>query len=143
MGQSVEASGFTLGVDFQADLFGTALSTMLAKAFSISSLSLTFVALVGSVIAGAALKLRPVFWVIPGLVGWQFLGALLAYSTGRNEIHWWLATSADRLLSQMAPLAILSAAVAYGLWVERLPTERVEETPGPTPAKKSKKRRRR
>jgi hypothetical protein len=138
MGQSVEASGFTLGADFQAALFGTALSTMLAKAFTLGSLNLTFVAVVAASVAGILLKLQRSFWVVPGLVAWQFLGALLAYSTGRNEIEWWLATSADRLLSQTAPLAILAAAIAYGLWIERLPVEVV-----PAPAPKSKKRRRR
>jgi len=138
MGQSVEASGFTLGADFQAALFGTALSTMLAKAFTLGSLNLAFVAVVAASVAGILLKLQRSFWVVPGLVAWQFLGALLAYSTGRNEIEWWLATSADRLLSQTAPLAILAAAIAYGLWIERLPVEVV-----PAPAPKSKKRRRR
>ena len=145
MGQSVEASGFTLGADFQAGMFGTALSTMLAKAFAVGSVNLAFVSLVLAVVAGIALKLPGSFWAIPGLVGWQFLGALLAYSTGRNEIEWWLATSADRLLSQMVPLAIFSAALAYGLWVERLPAEPapVEPLPAATSAKKAKKRKRR
>jgi hypothetical protein len=83
------------------------------------------------------LRVNRAFWLLPGLACWQFLGALMAYATGRNDLDWWLRTSADRLLSQIAPLCLLTAAVAFGLWFEGQP-------PGPAakPAPAAKRRKR-
>ena len=114
----VEAAGFALLADFDAGLFATALRSMLRKAFSLTSFQLSFPLLLAGAAAGAAWRAPAWFWVAPALAAWQFLGALLAYATGRNEIQWWLETSADRLLSQIAPLALLTAALAWGLWFQ-------------------------
>jgi hypothetical protein len=137
-GQDVEAAGFAVGLDFQPALFSTALRAMLQKAFSFSSFGLAFLLLPAGVVAGLSLGAPRFFWLIPGLAMWQFLGALLAYATGRNEIQWWLGTSADRLLSQIAPLCLLTAAAAFGLWFEAQPKPGPE--PASSPAKKSRKR---
>ncbi len=115
---SVEAAGFALGIQFQMNLFKTALGSMLAKAFALGSFALAFPL---ALVAAAGLSVRkapPPYWIPAVLIVWQFGGALLAYATGRNEIQWWLGTSADRILAQIAPLAVLSAAVAATLLPE-------------------------
>jgi hypothetical protein len=63
--------------------------------------------------------LRPpaAFWTLPALVLWHLGGALLAYSTGRNDLAWWLGTSADRILAQIAPVALLCGAVVFAHWM--------------------------
>lgn len=117
----VEAAGFALLADFQGDLFATALRSMLRKAFSLSAFQLSYPLLLAGIVAGAIWRAPLWFWTAPALAVWQFAGALFAYATGRNEIQWWLETSADRLLAQTAPLAVLTAAVAWGLWFQSTP----------------------
>jgi len=112
----VEASGFSLIGDYQPELFGIALGSMLGKAFDWRDFQLTFPLLLAAIAGGAALRARLAFWTLPALVLWQMAGALLAYASGRNEIQWWLETSADRLLAQVAPLCLLAAATAFSLW---------------------------
>ncbi len=142
----VEAAGFSLLVDFQGGLFATALRSMLRKAFSVSSFQLSYPLLVAGMVAAASLRAPLWAWTAPALALWQFAGALLAYATGRNEIQWWLETSADRLLVQTAPLALLTAAVAWGLWFESQPAKAaapVAIPPESQPAKQAEKRKRR
>lgn len=139
----VEAAGFALLADFRGDLFATALRSMLQKAFSPSAFQLSYPLLLAGIIAGASWRAPLWFWPAPALALWQFAGALLAYATGRNEIQWWLETSADRLLAQTAPLALLTAAVAWGLWFESTPApaEPTKGEPKPTGARASSRRR--
>ncbi|MCB1021314.1 MAG: hypothetical protein KDC27_15390 [Acidobacteria bacterium] len=132
---AVEAAGFSVGLDFQASLFSTALRTMLQKAFSLSGFNLAFLLLPAAAALGATFGATRAFWLTPALAVWQFLGALLAYSTGRNDLAWWLGTSADRLLSQMAPLCLFAAALAFALWSQAQPAPAPE-----APATKRRKR---
>lgn len=125
----VEAAGFNLLADFQPELFTTALRSMLRKAFDPSAFQLSYPLLLGGIAAGATLRAPLWFWTAPLLALWQFAGSLLAYATGRNEIQWWLETSADRLLSQTVPLALLTAALAWGLWFEASPAPAVARGP--------------
>jgi hypothetical protein len=113
----VEAAGFSLGLSFDPELLRIALRSLLSRAAQPGSFHLVFYLWVAA-LAGAW-RLRPprAFWILPGLVIWHFAGALLAYSTGRNDIQWWLGTSADRVISQIVPLAMLSAAWAGSLWM--------------------------
>jgi len=91
--------------------------------------------------AGAGLGAPRVFWMLPGLALWQFLGALMAYATGRNDLTWWLETSGDRLLSQIAPICLLTAAAAFGLWADAQPSAApAEATPAAPPQKRRRKR---
>ena len=142
----VEAAGFALLVDFQPDLFATALRAMLKKAFSLSAFQLSYPLLLAGMVVAATLRAPLWFWAAPALALWQFAGALLAYATGRNEIEWWLATSADRLLSQTAPLALLTAAAAWGLWFQATPAQPEPSAPSrpqaPQRADKRKRQRR-
>ena len=140
----VEAAGFTLGISLQPDLFRIALRSMLAKAFQPGLFNLCFYLAVGATLAARPLRIPAGFWVLPGLVAWHLGGALLAYSTGRNDIQWWLATSADRILSQAVPLALLSAVWVWGRWIERA-RDSSQTRPGakkPPPAAKTHKGRR-
>jgi hypothetical protein len=148
----VEAAGFTLATSFQPELFRIALRTLLAKAFQPSLFNLGFLLLAGAAAAARPLGLAAGIWVLPGLVVWHLGGALLAYSTGRNDIHWWLETSADRILSQVVPLALLPAAWVFGRWAQRVhqasadnaPQAAAKERPGkarkPKPGQRSKSR---
>ncbi len=92
------------------------LRTLAAKAGELGSYSLTVYLFVASLVASVRLKPVGSFWIVPGLVLWQLLGALLAYATGRNDIQWWLGTSADRILAQIAPLALMPAAFVMSHW---------------------------
>jgi len=56
------------------------------------------------------------WWLLPGAVFWQLLGLIGAYLSSRNEIEWWIGTSLDRILSQVAPLALLAPALVAGAW---------------------------
>ena len=112
----IEAAGFVPGLDFEAELFWVSLRTLAAKASELGSYNITFYLFIASLVAAVRLKPAGSFWIIPGLVCWQFLGALLAYATGRNDIQWWLETSADRILAQIAPLALMPAALVMSHW---------------------------
>ncbi|MEX2299672.1 MAG: hypothetical protein WD733_01975 [Bryobacterales bacterium] len=142
----VEAAGFTLAASFQPEFFRIALRTMISKAFQPGLVGLSFVLLAGAALATRGLRLAAGFWIVPGLVLWHLSGALLAYSTGRNDIHWWLGTSADRILSQVVPLALLPAAWVFGRWAaqaaeSRLRGESPPETGDRQPGKARKTKR--
>ncbi len=139
----VEAAGFALGVDFQPALFAAAATSMVSKALAPGSFVLAF-PLAAAAVAALAWRRAPAhYWIPSALLGWQLAGALLAYATGRNEIQWWLETSGDRILAQLAPLAILSAATAATLMPQSEPPAPAEvqaEKAGNT-GKKARKRR--
>jgi hypothetical protein len=130
---SIEAAGFTLGVFFQPDLFRIASRTMAAKAFQPGLFNLCFPLALGALLSARRLHLAAGFWVLPGLVAWHLGGAILAYSTGRNDIHWWLGTSADRILSQAVPLALLCAAWVLGQWTEKAQSRSGSRAPASEP----------
>ena len=112
----IEAAEFVPGLAFDPSLCWIALRTLAAKAFSLDLFSLTFVVFAASIAAAVKLNLARAFWVLPGLVLWHLAGSLLAYATGRNDIDWWLATSGDRILAQIAPLALLCGAFVFSRW---------------------------
>jgi len=115
----IEAAGFTPLVDFEGGLFGIALRRLLSMGFDTQLYNLTFLLLLASIVGALVLRARLLFWILPGLAIWQIAGALLAYATGRNEIQWWLGTSAGRILAQIAPLALMAPVLVYGEWAER------------------------
>ena len=78
-------------------------------------------------------------------MAWHLSGALMAYSTGQNDLQWWLGTSAGRILAQVAPLALLPPVLVFSQWIERhnaekQPAEQPETKPLP-PRKREKRRR--
>jgi hypothetical protein len=137
------APEFTPLIDFEPDLFRIATRRLLRMALDVSYYNLGFYAFVAASVAAAFVGVSKRFWLLPALVVWQSLGALLAYATGRNDIEWWLGTSADRILGQIAPLALLPVALFFGEWNAKEDADK--PTPEPAPARrvaKSKKKRR-
>jgi hypothetical protein len=58
------------------------------------------------------------YLALPALVLWQLLGVTLVYITGPVSLRWMIGSSLDRVLSQIAPLALLGAAVVFGAYDE-------------------------
>ena len=144
-GHGVEAAGFTMGFSFDPKLFSIAAAALVSEALRWDLFVLTFVLLVAAAVAAALLRMAAAFWILPGLVAWHLFGALMAYSTGQNDLQWWLGTSADRILAQLVPLALLPGALVFSQWIERQnaskpPSE--EPQTKPVPGRKREKRRR-
>ena len=118
-GHGVEAAGFTMGFNFDPTLFSIAVAMLFSEALRWDLFVLTFVLLAAAAVGAALLRMAAAFWILPGLVAWHLFGALMAYSTGQNDLTWWLGTSADRILAQVAPLALLPAALVFSQWIER------------------------
>jgi hypothetical protein len=86
------------------------------QAFDLGRYNLTFWLVMAGLALYRRLGLDHRWLLLPGLVVWQLAGLLGAYLAGRNDLQWWIGTSLDRILAQVAPLALLaSAAVAGGL----------------------------
>lgn len=80
--------------------------------------NLTFWLMAASPLLFRRAGLGNAFWLLPGFVLWQLGGLLGAYLSSRNEIQWWIGTSLDRILSQVAPLALLVPAIVAGAWIK-------------------------
>ncbi len=78
-------------------------------------------------LALAGLRARDARGVPVALAVW-FLAAIAVYTAGRNDLHWWLATSLDRVLA--VPLPGVLAIVVGGLGAPG----RGDADPGPAPA---------
>lgn len=115
----IQAAEFVPGWNFRLDLFLTSLQALLAKALDTDLFILTFVVLAATVIAAKPLGAPGRFWLLPALVVWQLLGALLAYASGINDVDWWLATSANRILAQIAPVALLAPVALVSHWMSQ------------------------
>ena len=116
----IESAGFSLLTNFHPDLFLRASATLLGRVFEWSEFQLSAPLLLAVVAAGIILRAQPALWIPVFLVAWQIGGALAAYATGANDLAWWLGTSADRVLSQLIPLALLPAMLLFSEWAERL-----------------------
>ncbi len=116
----IESAGFSPLASFRSDLFSTAFATLVSRLFQWSEFQLAAPLLIGVVVGGIILKANQALWVPLGLLAWQFAGTLLAYATGANDLEWWLGTSADRILSQLIPLALLPAMLLVSEWSARL-----------------------
>lgn len=139
----IEAAGFSVGLSFDPSLFTIAASTVARKMFSPDLFNIAFFAWGLGAIAALRLRPGPAYWAPAGLVAWQLGGSVLAYSTGRNEIQWWLDTSADRLISQVAPLALLSLAPLFARWYESAPRTVPIEVADTAPRKQGRATRKR
>jgi len=101
------------------------------QAFDWGRYNLTFWLLVGGVALYRRVGLDHRWLVLPGLVLWQLGGLWGAYLAGRNELQWWIGTSLDRVLAQVAPVALWGAAVVAGAVKE--PAAAPAKAPGPKP----------
>lgn len=115
----IDAADVTAGPGFSLELLGRAAVEMLAKAVALDRFNLVFVLFAAAAAAAKPLGVANAFWALPGLVLWQFAGAVLVYSTGANDLQWWIETSGDRILSQVAPVSLLSFGLAYSAWIDR------------------------
>ena len=116
----IESAGSSLLTNFHPDLFSTALAALVGRVFEWSEFQFSAPLLLAVVAAGIILRAQPALWIPVFLVAWQIGGALLAYASGANDLAWWLGTSADRVLSQLIPLALLPAVLLFSAWAERL-----------------------
>ncbi len=82
------------------------------------------------------------FLLLPALVMWQLFGVALVYVTGPVRLAWMIGSSLDRVLSQIAPLALLAAAVVFGSWYGREEARLAAAKATPKPQAKAKKGRR-
>ena len=136
----IQAADFTVGLRFRSDLFAASLQAMLAKAFDTDLFLLTFIVFFAALVAAKPLGAPWWFWLLPALTLWHLFGALLAYSTGRNDIEWWLATSGDRILAQVAPVALLVPVALVSQWMSQA-APREQAAPAAPTSKKAKRRR--
>ena len=136
----IQATEFIPGLNLRWDLFLGSLPALLDKAFDTDLFVLTFVLFAATLIAAKPLGAPWRVWLLPALVFWQLLGALLAYASGINDIEWWLATSADRVVAQIAPVALLAPVALVSHWLSR---EAPEEPPASVPRAGQKTKRRR
>lgn len=116
----IAAADFVPLLQFEPELFWVSLQAMTAAAARPSLANLTFYLFAAALAAAVVLKLRRPFWLLPGFVFLHLGAALLAYATGRNEIDWWLQSSLDRILAQIVPLALLTPALVFSTWSQRV-----------------------
>lgn len=144
----VEAAGFVLGAGFNVDLFVTATAEIAARVFSVTRFALVFPLFVIACLVAGAQKVAIYHWAPCALVLAHFAAVLLAYATGRNEIGWWIETSADRVVAQIAPLAIVASTVVASPWLEDaftsapVPDDAPPAAPAPTRNKGKKQKQR-
>ncbi|HYM09840.1 MAG TPA: hypothetical protein VEU62_03865 [Bryobacterales bacterium] len=106
------------------------LAGILGQAAKVSVYNLTFWLVVASLLLAGRAGLGKSWWILPGLVLWQLAGLVGAYLSSRNDIQWWIGTSLDRILSQVAPLALLAAALVADAWLAA-PAKQAEEAAAP------------
>jgi len=116
---------------------GTGFESILGQAAKANVYNLTFWLLVASLLLFRYAGVGTSWWLLPGLVFWQMAGLLMAYLSPRNDIQWWIGTSLDRILSQIAPLALLGPALALAAWMNSRPVA------PKAPPKKPERRRKR
>ncbi len=108
---------------------GPGVASILGQAAKINIYNLTFWLLLLSLIVARRAGMDARWWLLPGLVFWQLAGLFGAYLNGRNDIQWWIGTSLDRILSQVAPLALLAPALVAAAWVAAHPPQSAAEGP--------------
>ncbi len=97
---------------------GPGIRSIVGQAFHTGPYNLTFWLLAAGLLLFGRARAGVTWWLAPGLVLWQWIGLLGAYLSGRNEIQWWIGTSLDRILAQVAPLALLGSALLAAAWSE-------------------------
>lgn len=110
-------------------------SALLGSAFSPSAFNLAFPLWILAAILYRRAGLDRNFLVVPLLVLWQLFGVTLVYVTGPVNLQWMIGSSLDRVLSQIAPLALLSGALAFASYYN---AAEARLTAPPPPKKKRK-----
>ncbi|HYM12833.1 MAG TPA: hypothetical protein VEU62_18995 [Bryobacterales bacterium] len=89
---------------------------LVEHAFAPSIFNIAFPLCLLAVLLHRRFGLGPRFLVLPLLVLWQLFGVTLVYVTGPINLQWMIGSSLDRVLSQIAPLALLSAALVFAAY---------------------------
>lgn len=110
---------------------------LLEHAFAPSIFNLAFPLWILALLLHRRAGLDRRFLMLPLLVLWQLFGVTLVYVTGPINLQWMIGSSLDRVLSQIAPLALLSAALVFAAYYNA--AEAKLAAPAPTPAKKRRK----
>lgn len=111
------------------------LKALVEHAFAPSIMNLAFFLWLAAFLLYRRAGLDHRFLLLPGLVLWQLAGVCLVYVTGPVSLQWMIGSSLDRVLSQVAPLALLCAAVPFASYYERAEAARPK-----TPAARIKSR---
>ncbi len=112
------------------------LKALIEHAFAPSVFNLAFPMLLLAVALHRRAGLDAKFLLLPALVAWQMLGVAWVYITGPISLQWMIGSSLDRVLSQIVPLALLSAAVVFASYYDRAEARLA----APAPPAKAKKR---
>ena len=120
---------------------GPGLESILLQAAKPSVYNLTFWFFLASLPLFRRAGLDGRWWLLPGLAFWQLAGLAGAYLSGRNEIQWWIGTSLDRILSQIAPLALLAPALVTAAWATRRAAVTAKKPPT-APVRRDQRKRR-
>jgi hypothetical protein len=94
------------------------LQALVEHSFAPGVLNLVFPLWIAAVVLHRRAGLDWKFLVLPFLVVWQLFGVTLVYVTGPVNLQWMIGSSLDRVLSQIAPLALLGAGAVAGSWYE-------------------------
>jgi len=116
----IERPGQLSGEIVQTNLasYWPTLKAVAQHAFALGAFNLVFPLLLAAVALHRRAGLDWRFLAVPALVLWQVLGATLVYVTGPVSLQWMLGSSLDRVLSQVAPLALLAAALAFASYYD-------------------------
>jgi hypothetical protein len=105
------------------------LRAVVEHAFAPEVFNLVFPLLLVAVVLHRRAGLDWKFLVLPALVIWQVLGVTWVYVTGPVNLQWMIGSSLDRVLSQIAPLALLGGAVVFGAYYGAVEAAKTRKTP--------------
>jgi hypothetical protein len=115
---AVPASGLIEAAGWKWANLGPAMESIITQAARPGTYNLAFWLLVASLLAARRVGLDSRWWVLPGLVFWQLGGLVAAYLRVHGDLRLFIGTSLDRVLAQLAPLALLAATLAAGAWLQ-------------------------
>lgn len=114
----VPASGLVEAAGWKWSNLGPALGSIAGQASATGTYNLTFWLLAAALVLARRARPGLYWWVLPGLLFWQLGGLLAAYLRVHGDLVLFIGTSLDRVLAQLAPLALLASAL---LLAPRLP----------------------
>jgi hypothetical protein len=120
------------------------LKSLAQHAFAPEVFNLVFPLFLAAVLLYRKAGLDWTFLLLPALVVWQMFGVTLVYVTGPVSLQWMIGSSLDRVLSQIAPLALLGPALAFAAWygaLEAKPAAALKPPPAKSPARAKKAKR--
>jgi hypothetical protein len=120
-----QLSGEILQTNFPS--YWPTLKALVEHAFAPEVFNLVFPLWLAALVLHRRVGLHWKYLVLPALVVWQLLGVTLVYITGPVSLQWMIGSSLDRVLSQIAPLALLGTAVAFGAYYKEAEKSRLDD----------------